>query len=239
MKTTHPAGNLLQLTRLWAFNAFLVREADGFTLVDTGLSGSADSIIAAAAAEGLPIVRILLTHAHGDHIGSLDDLAQRLPDAEVLFTERTARFLEGDLTLEPHEPQAELRGSFENCATQATRLIAPGDRVGSLRVIAAPGHTPDHVAFLDERDGTLIAGDAFQTRGGVAVAGDLRWRFPFPAMATWQPATALETAQQLRSLNPERLAVGHGNVLQKPARPMAEAIARLEKKLDAQKQTAD
>jgi glyoxylase-like metal-dependent hydrolase (beta-lactamase superfamily II) len=58
-------------------------------------------------------------------------------------------------------------------------------RLGSLRVIAAPGHTPDQIAFLDERDGTLIAGDAFQTAAGTAVAGVTRWLFPFPALATW------------------------------------------------------
>lgn len=50
-------------------------------------------------------------------------------------------------------------------------------------MVAAPGHTPDQIAFFDERDRTLIAGDAFQTQGGTAVSGVMRKRFPFPAMA--------------------------------------------------------
>jgi hypothetical protein len=45
-------------------------------------------------------------------------------------------------------------------------LLRPGDRVGSLEVVGAPGHTPGHVAFLDTRDRTLIAGDVFTTLGG-------------------------------------------------------------------------
>jgi glyoxylase-like metal-dependent hydrolase (beta-lactamase superfamily II) len=106
--------------------------------------------------------------------------------------------------------------------------VLPGDHVGSLTVVAAPGHTPGHLAFLDTRDGTLIAGDAFQTRGGIAVAGTLRPLFPFPALATWHPPTALASAQMLRALLPTRLAVGHGAVLDDPLPAMDRAIARAE-----------
>jgi glyoxylase-like metal-dependent hydrolase (beta-lactamase superfamily II) len=94
-----------------------------------------------------------------------------------------------------------------------------------LEVIASPGHTPDHVSFLDVRDRTLIAGDAFQTRGGMAVSGVVRPLFPFPALATWHKPTALTSAQALRALNPTRLAVGHGRVLEEPLAMMDQAIA--------------
>lgn len=66
-------------------NAYQVREDDGLTLIDTMLRGSAGKIIAGAEVSGAPIVRILLTHAHADHIGSLDALRQRLPEAEVII----------------------------------------------------------------------------------------------------------------------------------------------------------
>ena len=45
-------------------------------------------------------------------------------------------------------------------------------------MIAAPGHTPGHIALVDERDGTLIAGDAYSTLGGVSSTGKVNWRFP-------------------------------------------------------------
>lgn len=224
MKTIKHSENLWQLTRMGAFNCYFVREADGLTLVDTNMGGSSKDIIAAATAIGLPITRIALTHAHGDHAGSLDQVSQHFPDASVAFTARTAEFLQGKLELKPDEPQTKLRGSFIRCSTQPTQMLAPGDKVGSLRVIAAPGHTPDHVAFLDERDDTLIAGDAFQTQAGIAVAGIYRWLFPFPAMATWHLPTAVATAVSLRQLAPKRLAVGHGRVLQNPVSLMEQAI---------------
>ena len=224
MKLTQHGENLWQITRLTAFNSFLVREDDGLTVVDANMSGTGKDILRAAETIGLPITRITLTHAHADHVGSLDEVAAQVPEAEVAFTARTAEFLRGNVTLLPDEPQVKIRGSFVERTTQATRLIVPDDKVGSLRVISSPGHTPDHIAFYDERDGTLIAGDAFQTKGGVAVAGITRWLFPFPGMAAWHLPTALETAIALRALNPARMVVGHGGMLEQPAAQMDKAI---------------
>src|ERR1051326_8753895 len=210
MKTTAHGDYLFKLTRWGALNCFLVREDDGFTLVDTGLSGSAQQILdAAKALGGAPIVRIALTHAHVDHVGSLDVLHERLPEAEVLITARDARFLTGDHSLDPGEPEDKLRGGYPICTTKPTRTFKPGDLVGSLEVIASPGHTPGHVAFLDRRDRTLIAGDAYQTRGGIAVAGMLQPLFPLPGMSYWSKALSLQSAKALRALEPSRLAVGH------------------------------
>ena len=228
MKVSQHGQHLWQLTRLVAFNSYLVREGDGLTVVDTGLAGSANDILRAAGQIGLPIKRVTLTHAHGDHAGSLDELCTQLAGVEVAVSSRTAEFLAGNRKLRADEPQVELRGGFVDRNTRPTRLLAAGDYVGSLRVVAAPGHTPDQVAFFDERDGTLIAGDAFQTQAGIAVAGVRRWLFPFPAMATWHLPTALASAAALRKLKPARLAVGHGRVLEEPLSQMDEAIAEAE-----------
>jgi glyoxylase-like metal-dependent hydrolase (beta-lactamase superfamily II) len=237
LKITQHGDTLIQLTRLFAFNCYLVREDDGFTLVDTGLSGSAAGILAAARQHGLPIVRIALTHAHADHVGSLDALAGQLPGVEVAATQRTAQFMAGQVTLAPDEPQTTINGGFVVCRTPPTTILGPRDRVGSLEVIAAPGHSPDHIAFLDRRNGTLIAGDAFQTQGGIAVAGVTRWTFPFPARATWHLPTALESAQRLAALKPARLAVGHGRVLETPQQQIKAAIRVAEKRVHSHGQT--
>lgn len=230
MRATTHGSHLIQLARyplLFPVNCYLVREADGFTLIDVGLPGSAPAILAAAQAHGGAIKRIALTHAHMDHMASLDALHAALPDAEILLSARQARFLGGDKSLDEAERSlnARLAGTWRVATTRPTRTIAAGERIGSLTVVAAPGHSPDHLAYFDPRDRTLIAGDAFQTRGGIAVSGTIRPLFPFPAFATWHKPTALESARTLRDLAPARLAVGHGEVLADPLEAMGKAIA--------------
>jgi glyoxylase-like metal-dependent hydrolase (beta-lactamase superfamily II) len=134
------------------------------------------------------------------------------------------------MALNTGEDQAKIRGGFQKLATRPSLLLNDGDMIGSLRAVAAPGHTPGHMAFFDERNGALIAGDAFQTLGGVAVAGVLRPLFPLPALATWSLPTALETARKLRALNPRLLAIGHGRMLEGPLAAIDAAIATAEDK---------
>jgi glyoxylase-like metal-dependent hydrolase (beta-lactamase superfamily II) len=203
-----------QITRYGFVNAFLVREEDGFTLVDTTMN-AADQLIALAPGA---IVRIALTHGHGDHVGSLDKLKQRLPDAEVLMPEIDAQIHAG----EREKP----KGSWPKLETRPDTLLHPGDRVGSLEVVAAPGHTPGHVAFLDTRDGTLLGGDVFTSYGGVEVSNHFYWRFPFAAMATEDKAQDLESARTLRALEPPLLLVGHGPPTRDPVTAIDRAIAR-------------
>jgi glyoxylase-like metal-dependent hydrolase (beta-lactamase superfamily II) len=220
---------ITRCSRLGFVNAYLVDEDDGLTLVDTALPRSAKTLLAGAGRLGKPIVRIALTHAHGDHIGSLDELAAALPDAEVSISARDARLMAGDKTLDPGEPQAKLRGGYPGAKTRPDRTLSPGDRVGSLEVVASPGHTPGHVSFLDTRDGTLYAGDAYYTLGGVATSATANLTFPLPAMATWHKPTALESARALRALDPSALAPGHGKVVESPGAQMDAAIEKASK----------
>jgi glyoxylase-like metal-dependent hydrolase (beta-lactamase superfamily II) len=210
---------ITQITRLRFVNAYLVDEDDGLTLIDTMVPNSASVALAAAGGLGRPIVRIALTHAHGDHIGSLDELAKQLPSAEVAISTRGARLLAGDKSLDPGEPDDKLRGSYPGAKTKPGRLLEPGDRVGSLEVVAAPGHTPGHVAFLDSRDRTLYCGDAYTSWGGVvATTAQTNPRFPLATMATWHKPTEVETARALRALDPSRLAPGTARSSTRPAR---------------------
>ncbi len=219
-------SNLTRVSRLGFVNAYLVREDDGFTVVDTMIFASAKRIVREAERLGAPIVRIVLTHAHGDHIGSLDDLAGMVSGAEVIISEREMRLLSKDTTMDPGEAQSKLRGQYPGAKTGPNRVVNAGDRIGSLEVLPTPGHTPGHISLLDTRDRTVICGDAFSTLGGVETTARVNPRFPLPALATWDRPTALRSARALRAVEPARLAPGHGRVVESPLDEMDEAIRR-------------
>ncbi|SFQ12717.1 MBL fold metallo-hydrolase [Salibacterium halotolerans] len=222
-------NNIYQLAfmpRFFPVNCYLVEEEEYLTLIDAGLSFSKKAILKTAAYIGKPIRKIVLTHVHSDHIGALDGLKEELlDDVEVLLPKREAKLLTGDLSLEKGEGNRPVKGGIpKNITTRPDTLLVDGNQIGSLSAIHSPGHTPGMMAFLDIRNNSLIAGDAFQTRGGMAVSGDMRWRFPFPTWATWNKEVAIDSAERLLNYKPSLLAVGHGDLIIDPEKKMVQAI---------------
>jgi glyoxylase-like metal-dependent hydrolase (beta-lactamase superfamily II) len=236
MKAEKTLYQLTFLPHFFPVNCFLIEEDDELTLIDAALPYSAKKIIKSASSIGKPITRIVLTHAHDDHVGALDELKRQISTAKVYISTRDARLLDGDRTLLPREPNLPIRGGVpKKITTKPDVLLQDGDRIGSLLAISTPGHTPGLMSFLDTRNNVIVAGDAFQTRGGIAVTGQLQWKFPFPALATWDPETALLSAYKIRDLKPSLLAVGHGHMVKQPLSEMNLAIEKAEKKLNNMK----
>jgi glyoxylase-like metal-dependent hydrolase (beta-lactamase superfamily II) len=229
-------GFLYQVTfmaNVFPVNCYLVEEEDGLTLIDAALGFCTKGILKAADTIGKPITKIILTHAHEDHVGALDSIKETIPDVPVYISQRDHRLINGDRSLDQHEDQTPIKGGVpKNLKTRATVLLKEGDQIGSLTAIETPGHTPGSMSFLDSRTKALIAGDGFQTRGGIAVAGDMKPWFPFPAFGTWSKQTALASAKKLIGYEPTLLAVGHGEMLENPVKAMEKAIKNLERKLN-------
>ena len=155
-------------------------------------------------------------------MGSVDELKAKLGDeVEISIGEIDARIHAGEKVVE-----GKLTGSWPKLTTTPDRRLVAGDRVGSLEVVASPGHSPGHIAFLDTRDRTLIDGDVFTAFGGVAVSSHFYARFPLTAMATYDKARDLQSARDLRALDPALLVVGHGPAARAPQAAMDAAIAR-------------
>ena len=74
----HHTSNLFQLSRFGFVNAYLFAERDRtFTLIDTGIISFGHEIIKEAGKLDRPVARIVLTHVHADHAGSLDYLTRK------------------------------------------------------------------------------------------------------------------------------------------------------------------
>ena len=128
----------VQLTRFGLVNCFLVREPDGLTLIDASVKGSGAGILAAAAGE--PIRRLLLTHAHVDHVGSVDEIVAKQPGIMVSASKRSLPFLALPpcRKLYPEELQnggeadskGEVKGATPGMATPVSQLLQKGDIAG-------------------------------------------------------------------------------------------------------------
>lgn len=223
MRIVRETDQLYRLTRIGMVNHFLVKESDGTgTLIDTGLPGSAIAILRGADQLAIPIARILLTHAHTDHIGSFDALSEALPGVQSFIGATEAPLLAGDFSVYGRKPDQRPFG-FMKTRSHPKTTLEDGEMVGSLRTVFCPGHTPGHVAYLDTRDGSLIAGDSFTTQMGIVATGVYKFYFPFPAWFPSNSSGAARNARTLTALRPSRLAVGHGRTIENPQGAMERA----------------
>lgn len=153
-------------------NAFLVEEDDGYTLVDVGWA-SAPKVIEASVKNLRDIRRIVITHAHPDHVKGLAELKERT-GATVFIHAADAPWLAAGRV--PPSGRSGGLGRFIDrlplahwTPVQADERVGDGDMIGNLRVIHAPGHTPGHIALLHEPTRALLVGDLIFNRGSLSL----------------------------------------------------------------------
>jgi glyoxylase-like metal-dependent hydrolase (beta-lactamase superfamily II) len=159
-------------------NVTLVKTGNDYVLIDAGSGGTweptagklADSL-EAAGIKPEQIGRIVLTHAHPDHVwGLVDELddSLRFPRAEYVVAAREFDFWTSG-------EAARLTGPVEGIAAGARRVfkaiearttrIRPGDEVApGIVAIDTAGHTPGHISLLitGGADKLLVTADAVQ-----------------------------------------------------------------------------
>ncbi|MDR2447941.1 MAG: MBL fold metallo-hydrolase [Treponema sp.] len=140
-------------------------------LIDPG--ARPDEIIRKLEELNLYPTHILLTHGHFDHIGALPDVAA--------YYEAQGMRASVAVTIAIHEADAlylgkDSRDAHRRCWSVAAGsadyieaywkpqpdpaiLLREGDRIGSLRTLHVPGHTPGSAVFFDEEARILFSGD--------------------------------------------------------------------------------
>jgi glyoxylase-like metal-dependent hydrolase (beta-lactamase superfamily II) len=144
------------------------------TLVDAGTRWSAKRILEALGELGrspADLERILITHYHFDHWGSLAKLLKRTP-AEVCVHSLDAPYLSGHAgppvatpRLRPFRALARLLSRFFAPPVPVSRTFEGGEVLpvlGGLHVVHTPGHTRGHVAYYLPELRVLLSGDAVQ-----------------------------------------------------------------------------
>lgn len=109
--------------------------------------------------QGLKVEKILLTHGHFDHIGAVQALRDAL-GCEVLAHEAAPMYLEdADMNLSGVHTSYPISFTADGYFKADDQLIVAGSDELLLKVIFAPGHTADGVAFYHVASGHAFVGD--------------------------------------------------------------------------------
>ena len=194
-------------------NFYLAVDDAGLLLVDAGMPRREKLVweqIETLGYQPTDLTRILVTHADMDHVGSLAAI-QRETGAKVYAGKETAVLLPNGRSPK-HMPwfaqliiDAFMR--YGKIPADCIEVVEPGQTLpflGGIQVLATPGHTLDHFSYFAPASGVLFAGDALNTRQGLATTP--------PAISADMDA-AKRSAIQLLELAPATFACGHGTPL--------------------------
>jgi glyoxylase-like metal-dependent hydrolase (beta-lactamase superfamily II) len=213
LRQISPGVYLLPLT---VSNVYIWDWNDGITIIDTGIPGSAATILEALAALGRgadDVKEIVLTHFHRDHTGSAAELALRT-GASVLAQTADATVITGvqdppqpDLTVLERSLAQQLFGDPSALpgpqpeVVRVDREVDDGDLTtagGSF--ITLPGHTPGSIGLRIAQLGLMFTGDSVAEYESAPILG------PFNV----DRLQAIEAVRKQAGLEFDVACVGHG-----------------------------
>jgi glyoxylase-like metal-dependent hydrolase (beta-lactamase superfamily II) len=223
-------------------HGYLLEGPDGWTLVDTGLALPDGEEQFAALARELPIVRIVITHFHPDHVGAGEQAAaatgapvlQGVLDYEQCVhvwgnpewpSVIAAWFRSHGVPPEVADELLEVGSAYAPFIRFARdpEPLREGDHVDGWEVVATPGHADGHLCL--SRDGVLVAGDHLLPRISPAVG-------LYPDSRPDPLGDYLASLEQTIALAPEVALPGHGDPVRDPAERCRELVEHHRRRLD-------
>jgi cyclase len=143
-------------------NAGVIADDDGLTVIDTLMVRSQWEPFAAAVAKlGRPVRRLVLTHAHVDHVGG----TRAFPMASVIGSQQTSELLDGEMPVAAYKSfMPAFTKEFDELAELGTRPVTHlvtdvAELTPRIEVLPATGHTEGDVMALVADVDVLFAGD--------------------------------------------------------------------------------
>lgn len=141
----------------WQTNCYVLHQEGSSKCWIIDASFEPQSLIAAVEQAGLTPEKIILTHAHIDHIAGLESVHARWPDAPILIHAMERDFL-SDASL-----NLSIMSGIPIVAPEATDTLAHGQTISlddlSFEIRHTPGHSPGGIAIINHDEKTAVVGD--------------------------------------------------------------------------------
>lgn len=219
---------------LQASNVYLLTGDDGLTLVDAGLASDVDRIVTQLEERGYALRQlrtVVLTHAHGDHVGGAAELARR-SGAHIVAHQDEVPYIEQSRTLRPSSLVGRVmnwlssRVLFRTDGCEVDRAVEEGDVVealGRLEVVHTPGHTPGAMSLYQRERRIVFCGDALFNAD--PMTGRPGLDFPIRLISV-DNAQARDSVRKLAELPIEVLCCGHGEPILGGANEQIQALLK-------------